>query len=135
MAITMDEYDLTKKNLMQSPWAQEGFVYVAQLVSDGYTFSDSHATRADVGYFVGAPVELQNRSIEEDSGFTCVNSDNIEFSSTLDAAYCVIHQMFTGSPLSTDKLVFCLTLNGGEMESVSSAIQLDFGDFACINRV
>lgn len=135
--ITANEYDTGKRNLLQVPFADEGNVYAAQLVGDGYAFSSSHTTRADVAYFVGAPLVLSGKLNYHTSNYTYLDCDDLDFKAmqgTLDAAYCVIHQMTTNAPLASDKLVACYTLNGGESESLSSPLTLSPCGIMAIQR-
>jgi hypothetical protein len=127
MAITVQAYSTARQNLLSNPFASESFVYAAQLVSGGYTFDATHTTRETVGNFIGVPVQLSGKAVSYSGDNTFLTCDDIDFvttQGTLDAAYCIIHLMNTGSPTASDKLICCLILDGGTTHAVSVPIEL-----------
>lgn len=124
--ISVQAYDTTFQNLLRNPFEDESSIYAAQLVGDGYTYSASHTTRVNLSYFAGNPKVLAAKTITG-GDYALLACSDIDFKTeqgTLDAAYCIITNMNTGSPLPTDTLVACIKFNGGSTESVSDNIQL-----------
>jgi hypothetical protein len=125
MAITVQAYTQTPRLLFQNPFADESSIYAAQLVSSAYIFSATHTTRANfAGFTVSTPIRLAGKTVVRASGVLTFDCDDLTFP-TLDAAYCIIHLMNTGSPQGTDRLVMCFDLNDGATESLSSPIEIN----------
>lgn len=138
MAITITGYNTALQNIFSTPFDDEYNIYAAQLVSDGYTFDATHATRASIDAFkVGAPLVITGKGISYSGNNTYLTCDNFNFAAvqgTLDAAYCVIHLMIQSSPLPTDKLICCITFNGGKIESINTPILLSDCGFIGLQR-
>lgn len=126
MPITSTAYATSAQNLITYPFDDSSIIYAAQLVGDGYTFNDSNTTRSDVGYFVGSPIVITGKSITREGTISYFDCNDFDFTSqgTLDAAYIIVHLMNGGSPRPTDKLILCIDINAGQLESIAIPVPL-----------
>lgn len=125
MAITKSLYSESRQILFTNRFDSGSFVYAAQLLGQAYTFDSSHSTRADIaGALVGLPVILTSKTLTRSGAVITLDCADIDTTpqGALDAAYCVIHLMNTGSPLTTDKLLMFFNLNENKTVSVNSPL-------------
>jgi hypothetical protein len=127
MAITSSMYSGLFDVLFTYAFKEEAAQYAAQLISDAYTFSSSHSTRAEFKAFVvGTPVLLTGKTVTTASNIVTVDCDDIDFTAqgTLDAAGLVIFNMPAGFAQDSDPLCFYVNFDNGVMQSVDRAVPL-----------
>ena len=110
MAFKSYGFNCTNKNLLDGDFSG-GNVY-AQLVGNGYTFSDAHTTRANFTNFnVGTPVPLANKTVTYSGKTTSIKANNPTFSGTPSARWVAFLFWNGTSAAATDKLISIVDLN------------------------
>jgi len=144
---TTQETTTTTSTLIQTPYdgfidllysldyTDQGNIFSAQLVNEGYTFNAAHSTRRSIrANAVGNPVVLSGKTVRFSGSVTTIDCSNPDFTTqgTLDAAGMVIASMPIGSTDDSDPLLTYIDFVS--VESVDRAIPLNSTGLARITR-
>jgi len=128
-------YDSALRTLYSDPFAVEGNIYTAQLLSDGYTFNSSHSSRVDIAaYSTGTQAVLTGKTISYSGNTTTIDCGNIAFASTYNAAHMAVLFSPSGAPQNADDLVLLIDFNSGDAVSVDQAVKIESTGLLTINR-